>query len=89
MNDRILPSEMYTIINNNKVDERDYNFDDEINDNLRWGGQFATTFFKNIAKTSYVVDEGYFNYFLSPKKNNYTEMPSTPNAKKEGLHKFQ
>jgi hypothetical protein len=37
MNDQILPSEMYTIINNNKVDERDYNFDDEINDYLRWG----------------------------------------------------
>jgi len=37
MNDQILPSEMYIIINNNKVDERDYNFDDEINDNLKWG----------------------------------------------------
>jgi len=37
MTDQILPSEMYIIINNNKVDERDYNFDDEINDNLKWG----------------------------------------------------
>lgn len=37
MNNQILPSEMYTIINNNKVDERYYNFDDEINDNLRRG----------------------------------------------------
>lgn len=37
MNDQILPSEMYTIINNNKVNERDYNFDDEIIDSLGWG----------------------------------------------------
>lgn len=88
MNDQILPSGMYTRINNNKVDEKDYNFDNEINDNLRWGDQFATTFFRNITKPSYVVDEGDFNYFFNL-KNNYVEMPRTPNAKKQGLHKFE
>jgi len=52
MNDKLLFSEVYTTIKNNKINEEIYNFDDKANGSLRWGGKFVVTSFVFIVKTS-------------------------------------